>query len=264
MKVKAVTCFPVHPGWRKNWVYVKVETDDGVVGWGEAYSQYDRDRAVTAHVEELGRYLIGRDPFQIKHFTQIAFDDYAQRRGSLEFYSAVSGIETAMWDICGKALNQPVYNLLGGPVRDKIRVYANGWYYKMTSAKDYAKAAEKVVKDGFDAIKMDPVTGPWRNHISREQEDYSVEILGTVRKAVGPNVDILLDLHRRLAPSLIRIISKSPACGKTSMPWPKSAPRSACLWSPVRQFTPKPACDRCWMRWQPIFSMSISRALAEY
>ncbi|MGY8991437.1 MAG: mandelate racemase/muconate lactonizing enzyme family protein [Rhodospirillales bacterium] len=200
MKVKAVTCIPVHPGWRKNWVYVKVETDDGIVGWGEAYSQYDRDRAVGAHVEELGRYLVGRDPFQIKHFTQIAFDDYAQRRGSVEFFSAVSGIEMAMWDICGKALEQPVYNLLGGPVRDKIRVYANGWYYKMTSAKDYANAAEKVVKDGFDAIKMDPLSGPWRNFISREQEEYSVEVLGAVRKAVGPDVDILLDLHRRLAP----------------------------------------------------------------
>ncbi len=200
MKVTAVTCIPVHPGWRKNWVYVKVETSEGIVGWGEAYSQYDRDRAVGAHVEELGRYLVGRDPFQIKHFTQIAFDDYAQRRGSVEFYSALSGIEIAMWDICGKALEQPVYNLLGGPVRDKIRVYANGWYYKMTSAKDYADAAEKVVKDGFDAIKMDPLSGPWRNFISREQEEYSVEILRTVRKAVGPNIDILLDLHRRLAP----------------------------------------------------------------
>ena len=200
MKVTAVTCIPVHPGWRKNWVYVKVETSEGIVGWGEAYSQYDRDRAVGAHVEELGRYLVGRDPFQIKHFTQIAFDDYAQRRGSVEFFSAVSGIEMAMWDICGKALEQPVYNLLGGPVRDKIRVYANGWYYKMTSAKDYADAAEKVVKDGFDAIKMDPLSGPWRNFISREQEEYSVEILRTVRKAVGPDIDILLDPHRRLAP----------------------------------------------------------------
>jgi galactonate dehydratase len=200
MKVKSVQCFPVHPGWRKNWIYVKVETDDGIVGWGEAYSQYDRDRAVGAHVEELGRYLVGRDPFQIKHFTQIAFDDYAQRRGSLEFYSAISGMEMAMWDICGKAVNQPVYNLLGGPVRDKIRVYANGWYYKMTKASDYAEAAEKVIKQGFTAIKMDPLTGPWRNFISREQEEYSVEVLRAVRDAVGPDIDILLDLHRRLAP----------------------------------------------------------------
>jgi hypothetical protein len=74
-------------------VFVRVATDAAVVGWGEAYSQYDRDRAVAAQVEELGRYLVGRDPFHICHMVQIAFDDYAQRRGSLEFYCATSAIE---------------------------------------------------------------------------------------------------------------------------------------------------------------------------
>jgi galactonate dehydratase len=200
MKVTSVKCITVHPGWRKNWILVKVETDEGLYGWGEAYSQYDRDPSVVAHVEQLGRYLIGRDPFQIKHFTQMAFDDYAARRGSVEFFSALSGIETAMWDIVGKATNQPVYNLLGGPVREKIRVYANGWYYKMTEPADYARAAEKVVKLGFTAIKMDPVSGPWRNYLSRAEELKSVEVLRAVRDAVGPNVEILLDLHRRLSP----------------------------------------------------------------
>ncbi len=200
MKVTSVKCITVHPGWRKNWIFVKVETDDGHHGWGEAYSQYDRDRAVTAHVEEMGRYLVGRDPFHIKHFTQMAFDDYAARRGSLEFYSALSGIEAALWDIVGKATGQPVYNLLGGPVRDRIRVYANGWYYKMTEPDEYARAAEKVIGQGFTALKMDPVAGPWRNYISREQELRSVEVLRAVRNAVGPEVDILLDLHRRFSP----------------------------------------------------------------
>ncbi len=200
MKVTSVKCITVHPGWRKNWIFVKVETDEGHHGWGEAYSQYDRDRAITAHVEEMGRYLVGRDPFHIKHFTQIAFDDYAARRGSLEFYSALSGIEAALWDIVGKATGQPVYNLLGGPVRDRIRVYANGWYYKMTEPDEYARAAEKVIEQGFTALKMDPVTGPWRNYISRDQERRSVEVLKAVRNAVGPDVDILLDLHRRLSP----------------------------------------------------------------
>ena len=102
MKIARVECLPVHSGWRKNFVFVRVETDAGVVGWGEAYSQYDRDRAIAAQVEELGRYLVGRDPFHIRHILQIAFDDYAQRRGSLEFYCATSGIEQALWDIVGK------------------------------------------------------------------------------------------------------------------------------------------------------------------
>ncbi len=134
MKVSKLECLPVHAGWRKNFVFVRVETDSGIVGWGEAYSQYDRDRAIAAQVEELGRYVVGRDPFQIRHILQVAFDDYAQRRGSLELYCATSGIEQALWDIIGKATRQPVYNLLGGPVRSRIRVYANGWSYKMREA----------------------------------------------------------------------------------------------------------------------------------
>ena len=139
MKIASVECLPVHAGWRKNFVFVRVETDSGVIGWGEAYSQYDRDRAIAAQVEELGRYLVGRDPFQIRHILQMAFDDYAQRRGSLEFYCATSGIEQALWDIVGKATEQPIYNLLGGPVRSRIRVYANGWSYKMQKPEEYAR-----------------------------------------------------------------------------------------------------------------------------
>jgi galactonate dehydratase len=65
MKVSKLECLPVHAGWRKNFVFVRVETDSGIVGWGEAYSQYDRDRAIAAQVEELGRYVVGRDPFHI-------------------------------------------------------------------------------------------------------------------------------------------------------------------------------------------------------
>src|SRR5262249_57139944 len=92
MKITRVECLPVHSGWRKNFVFVRLETDSGIVGWGEAYSQYDRDSAVAAQGNELGRYLIGRDPFQIRHILQIAFDDYAQRRGAPEFYFAPHGI----------------------------------------------------------------------------------------------------------------------------------------------------------------------------
>jgi galactonate dehydratase len=72
MKIASVECLPVYSGWRKNFVFVRIETDAGVVGWGEAYSQYDRDRAIAAQVEGLGRYLVGRDPFHIRHILQIA------------------------------------------------------------------------------------------------------------------------------------------------------------------------------------------------
>ena len=200
MKITDVRHFIVHPGWRKNWVFVRIETDAGITGWGEAYSQYDRDRPVASHVDELSRYLVGRDPFQIKHITTMAYDDYAARRGSLEFYCAISGIEAALWDIVGKALEQPVYRLLGGQVRERIRVYANGWSYGMDTPADYARAAAGVVQQGFTALKFDPLPRPWRTYIPKQHERHAVAVVQAVREAVGPDVDILIELHRRLAP----------------------------------------------------------------
>lgn len=200
MKITTVKSYTVHPGWRKNLIFVKVETDAGIHGWGEAYSQYDRDTAVAAQLEALGRYAVGRSPFDIKHFTQVAFDDYAQRRGSVELFCAISGIEQALWDVVGKACKQPVYNLLGGRYRDKIRVYANGWSYGMKEPGDYARAAENVVKQGFTAIKFDPLPAPWRTWIPKEHERRAVRVVKAVRDAVGPDVDLLIEQHRRLAP----------------------------------------------------------------
>jgi len=200
MKITAVKSYAVHPGWRKNLIFVKVETDAGIHGWGEAYSQYDRDTAVMAQLHALGPYLTGRSPFDIKHFTQFAFDDYAARRGSVELFCAISGIEQAMWDIVGKATQQPVYTLLGGRYRDKIRVYANGWSYGMKEPDDYARAAEKVVKQGFTAMKFDPLPSPWRTYIPKEHERRAIRVVKAIRDAVGPDVDLLIEQHRRLAP----------------------------------------------------------------
>jgi len=200
MKITAVKSFSVHPGWRKNLIFVKVETDSGIYGWGEAYSQYDRDTAVMAQLNALGPYLTGRSPFDIKHFTQFAFDDYAARRGSVELWCAISGIEQALWDIVGKACGQPVYNLLGGKYREKIRVYANGWSYGMKEPEDYARAAEKVVKAGFTAMKFDPLPAPWRTYIPKEHEKHAIRVVKAIRDAVGPVVDLLIEQHRRLAP----------------------------------------------------------------
>lgn len=200
MKVKVAECLPVHPGWRKNLVFVRLVLEDGTVGWGECYSQYDRDGAVASQARELLRYLVGRDVFNIRYFTQIAFDDYAQRRSSLEFWSALSGIEMAMWDAVGKLVGQPVHRLLGGRCRDRIEVYANGWGYKLRTPDDYARAGEKVVKDGHRALKFDPLPRPWRTHIPQEHVRHAVAVVKAMRDAVGPDVKLLLDLHRRLAP----------------------------------------------------------------
>ena len=204
MQVVSVKTFLVHPGSAKNWLFVKVVTDTGIHGWGEAYTQHDRDRSVQVHLEELGRYLVGRSPFDIRHFTYVAYTDFASKRGAMDLYAAISAIEQALWDIVGKTLNQPVYNLLGGACRTRIKVYANGWgswYDPGKAPEQLAERAAAVVAKGFTALKFDPFPGPWRSIIDVKDEQTAVDRVGAVREAVGPDVDILVEVHRRLSPA---------------------------------------------------------------
>jgi len=200
LKITDLKTFFVDPGTSKNWLFVKVETDEGISGWGEAYNYRDRAMSIAAHANSIKRYLIGRSPFNIKHFTQVMFDDYAARRGSLEYFCAISGIEQALWDIVGKTLNTPVYNLLGGACREKIRVYANGWFSNAGTPEESAEKAVETIKDGFTALKFDPFPGPWRTYISKQDEKAAVEVVKAVREAVGPDIDLLIEVHRRLSP----------------------------------------------------------------
>jgi galactonate dehydratase len=185
---------------QKVWIFVKVDTDEGIYGWGEAYTQLDRYTTIVQHVHEMARYLVGRSPFNIKHFTTMIYNDFAGRRGSMDLYCALSGIEQALWDIIGKKLDTPVYNLLGGACRSKIRVYANGWYGDAATPEAYAERAVETVKRGFSALKFDPFPGPWRLYITREDEEKAIEVVRAIREAVGSRIDLLLEVHRRLAP----------------------------------------------------------------
>jgi galactonate dehydratase len=203
---------------------------------GRGLQPIHRDRAITAQVEELGRYIVGRDPFHIRHILQIAFE--AQRRGSLELYCATSAIEQALWDIIGKATQQPVYNLIGGPCRSRIRVYANGWSYKMEKPDDYARGAEEVMKRGFTAMKFDPVPGVWRTYAPKEHIRHAVKALRAVRDAVGSDVDLLsisTGASRRYTPSISRTRrlssnptgSKNPVSRRTSRRSPRCGGQAA-------------------------------------
>jgi galactonate dehydratase len=200
MKITAVKTFLLRParpseGWNvaKHFLLVKVETDEGIHGWGESFTLVDREKAIAGLVGSLARYLTGRDPFQIKAFVRAAVTRFAEGRPSVELFSAVSGIEQALWDIVGKALGAPVYNLLGGPCRDRIRVYANGWTSGARTAGEMADRAERVVGLGFDAIKL----YPFQND---EDERGIVRNVAAVREAVGPKVDLLIDVWRQPDP----------------------------------------------------------------
>jgi len=214
MKVATVKTFLVYPygsasvsaesqSWlRKHWLLVRVETDDGLVGWGEAYTQAGREPSIAHHVTNMAGYLVGCDPFHIRQFARVVYEDVLGKRGAMDALCALSAIEQALWDIIGKKLGVPVYNLLGGPCRQRIRVYANGWSYGRTSddPAELAERARKTVALGFTALKFDPFPGPWRPFIDRADEQVAVRNVRAVRKAVGPDVDILIEVHRRLAP----------------------------------------------------------------
>ena len=184
----------------KIWLFVKITTDEGIHGWGEAYTQSDRHVNIEQMINEMGRYLIGRDPHNIKHFTTMVYNDFVRRRGSMALYCALSSLEQALWDILGKKLDVPVYKMLGGACRPRIRVYANGWYPNAKTPEEYSEAAIKTVKRGFNALKFDPFPGPWRSYIDKNQEQSAIATVQAVREAVGPEIDLLIEVHRRLAP----------------------------------------------------------------
>ncbi|MDA0350896.1 MAG: mandelate racemase/muconate lactonizing enzyme family protein [Chloroflexi bacterium] len=206
--ITKLTHFLAHPGRGKNLLFVRLETSDGRHGWGECYTQADRDTQVVAHLDQLERYVVGWDASQIKQFTDAAYNDFSARRGAMDYYSAISGIEQAMWDLTGKRAGMPVHELLGGRCRDRVRVYANGWA-RSSSHEELAASARETVARGFSALKFDPVPGPWRTLISREQEAEAVERVRLVREAVGPDVEILVEMHRRLAPMQAVRIAKA-------------------------------------------------------
>ena len=199
MKIDSIKTYLVDSSSAKHWLFVKIETNEGIHGWGEAYTQLGRDRVIERQIDELSRYLVGCSPFDIKQFLFSAYTDFAGKRGSMELFCAISGLEQALWDIVGKAAGQPVYNLLGGRTRRRLRVYANGWGGAQPPD-ELADRARAVVDRGFTALKFDPFPGPWRAYIDRHEEEEAVGRVRAVREAVGPNVDILVEVHRRLAP----------------------------------------------------------------
>lgn len=205
MKITSVKPYLFHPGVGKNLLFTRVETDEGLYGWGEGYVVQGKEKAVAAYVESIAPFMIGRSPHAVKHTGKALFNDFTTRRSSCDFYAAWSSIEIALWDIIGKSAGQPVYNLLGGPSRSRIRVYANGWYDVNFGGNDspdgMAERALLVKEMGFTAMKWDPFGRiPWRNITTRKEEDRAVECVRKIREAVGPDVDLLIEVHRRLDP----------------------------------------------------------------
>ena len=176
------------------WLFLKVTTSDGTVGWGEPVVE-GRARTVATAVEELfDSYLLGEDPSRIEDHWQAMYRGGFYRGGPV-LMSAIAGIDQALWDIKGKRFDAPVYELLGGPVRDRVRVYQ--WVGGDRPA-DVADAAAEKVDAGFTALKMNAVPETERVD-SPSAVDAAAERLATVREAVGDEVDVGVDFHGRVS-----------------------------------------------------------------
>ena len=198
MKISGIEQFFPRPRIR----LVKITTDNGLVGWGETTLE-GKPKSTVAAVEELSDYLIGKDPLRIEHHWQHIYRSAFFRGGNV-LMTALSGIDQALWDIAGKYYEVPVYQLLGGPVRDRIRVYAHWGISSLTdegksSAKDRLEWLQKT--GGYTAFKSGP-GGKWRAHEAPSVIDGFVERAYLMREWVGLDVELAFDFHGKMTPAL--------------------------------------------------------------
>jgi galactonate dehydratase len=202
IRITAVRTLVVNAELR-NWILVKVHTDqDGLYGWGEASLNW-KTRAVIGAIEDLSSMLIGRDPRDIEQALRVMRKHSYYRLGIIGT-TAISGIEHALWDIFGKSVGQPVWRLLGGRVRDAVRVYTHlglGDMRSVYETSDRERLREKattVVEQGYDALKV--VFIPYGHHLTvAAQRRHVDKLMATLRDTVGPDVDIMVDFHGRPA-----------------------------------------------------------------
>ena len=193
MKIDRIDTYVVAMPW-KNWLFVEVHTDEGLSGIGEATVNAFA-RTVEAAIRELSALVIGADPCRPRRLVESMRRDVYTDGGQIQGCAA-SAIETACFDIMGQALGTPLYNLIGGKYRDRIRTYANGWYRGERTPENFTRCARAAVALGYTALKFDPFGDAWQM-LSRRDEDLSIDIVAAVRAAVGPTVDLLIEGHSR-------------------------------------------------------------------
>lgn len=202
MKVTAIKTF-ICNAFRTNFVFVKVETDSGLYGWGEATLEY-KELTIQAAIHDLESYLIGKDPHNIEAFRHDCYRD-AYWRGGPVLMSALAGVEMALWDIKGKALGVPCYQLLGGKVRDAVPIYVNGWFSPAKTPDEFAEKAKEVAAKKFLGCKWDPFGKAWQQ-ISKYDLNSAMECIAKVAGVVGEDVQLLIEGHGRFdIPTAVKI-----------------------------------------------------------
>ena len=198
MKIKNYELFQVPP----RWLFLKIQTDEGIVGWGEPVIEGKAATVKTA-VSELMEYLIGKDPMTIEdHWNRMYRSGFY--RGGPILMSAIAGIDQALWDIKGKFYNAPVHQLIGGKARDKIKVYS---WIGGDRPHEVGQAAKKMTEQGFLAVKMN-ATEELQYVDSYDKIDQAVKRIAAVREAVGPDIGIGIDFHGRVHKPMAKILAK--------------------------------------------------------
>lgn len=198
MKIKSYELFQVPP----RWLFLKMETDEGVIGWGEPIVEGKAATVKTA-VDELMEMLIGKDPMDIEGHWNSMYRGGFYRGGPI-LMSAISGIDQALWDIKGKYFNAPVYQLIGGKAREKMKVYS---WIEGDKPTDIASAAKQAKEDGFIAVKMNG-TDKMQYVDSYEKIDRVLQRVAALREAVGMSLDVGIDFHGRLHKPMAKVLAK--------------------------------------------------------
>lgn len=198
MKITSMKTYLIEP----RWLFLRVETDDGIVGWGEPVVE-GRAHTVAAAVDELSDYLLGADPRRIEDHWQVLTKGGFYRGGPV-LSSAVAGIDQALWDIRGKSLGVPVHDLLGGAVRDRMRIYC---WIGGDEPTEVAEQAARQVDSGLSAVKMN-ATGRMRPLETTAQISAAVDRVAAVREVLGPDRDVAVDFHGRISPALARVLCR--------------------------------------------------------
>jgi galactonate dehydratase len=195
MKITKLESFLVNSGLR-NYLFVRLTTDTGLTGLGEATLEWQEQTVRTLLHEWVEERVLGADPFDVERvFGNLIRDQY---QGGSTVLTAISGVELACWDLVGKACGRPVYKLLGGQARETLPAYANGWYGGARSPADYAAKAREVAARGYQGMKFDPFGTAWKE-LTHEQMAAAEAIVAAVREAVGDSLDLMIEVHGRLS-----------------------------------------------------------------
>ncbi len=195
MKVTQLETFLANAGLR-NYLFVRLRTDTGLTGVGEASLEWQEKTVQTLLHEWVERRVLGADPFDVEALVgRLVRDQY---QGGATVMTAISGVEIALWDLIGKACGQPVYRLLGGRCHRRLPAYANGWYGGARTPGEYAELARGVVERGYRAMKFDPFGTAWKE-MTAAQMDEAERVVAAVRRAVGDGVGLMIEVHGRLS-----------------------------------------------------------------